>query len=135
MNEPPRDHLASSSSAVPVEHRPGTNPGSASVMHRALPIYVALLLAILTVAGLYMLVLLRHVLVILFLSLPFAATVARPAMYLERLRIPRAIAALLVYLAAVAGFVGLGWLILPTLLAQLGRLGSELPGYIDRYEE
>jgi predicted PurR-regulated permease PerM len=134
MNEPPREHLPPSNTSSRVEHRPDVAPGSDTVLHRALPIYVALL-AIFTVAGLYMLVLLRHVLVILFLSLLFAATVARPAMYLERLRIPRAIAAPLVYLTAVAVLVGLGWLIVPTLLAQLGRLGSELPGYIDRYEE
>lgn len=104
-------------------------------MARALPIYLALLFAILTVAVLYLLVLLRQVLVILFLSLLFAATVAQLAAYLERLRIPRAIAALLVYLAAVAVLAGLGWLVLPTLLGQIARLGAELPGYLDQYEQ
>src|SRR3712207_2754616 len=114
-------------------HMPHAAPESA--LQRALPIYYALLLAILTVAGLYLLVRLQHVLIILFLSLLFAATVAKPADYLERFRVPRALAALVVYLAAFGVIAGIGWLILPTLAGQVGRLGAEIPGYIERYNE
>ena len=111
------------------------DPARESIFQRALPIYYALLLAILTVAGLYLLLRLRHVLIILFLSLLFAATVAKPAAFLERFRIPRAIAALLVYLASLAAIGAVGWLILPTLFNQVGRLGAEIPAYIERYNE
>ena len=75
---------------------------SESSWRRALPIYYALLLAIATVALLYLAIRLKDVLVILFISLLFAATVARPASYLERFRVPRAIAALVVYAVVVA---------------------------------
>jgi predicted PurR-regulated permease PerM len=124
---------------------PDTSTGSSGVTasdaahgspwRRALPIYYALLLAIGTVAGLYLLLRLRHVLVLLFLSVLFAATVAKPAAYLERLRIPRVIAALLIYAAAFALFTGILWLVLPSLLDQFGRLGGEIPAYVERYEE
>ena len=107
----------------------------ASAVWQALPIYYALLFAIVTVAGLYLLVQLREVLVILFISLLFAATVARPAAYLERLRVPRAVAAILVYLAAIAVLAGIGWLVLPPLFGQLAGLGADLPGYADRYDQ
>ncbi|MGD9894684.1 MAG: AI-2E family transporter [Dehalococcoidia bacterium] len=114
--------------------RRGT-PAAESTWQRALPIYYALLLAILTVVALYLLVRLQHVLIILFLSVLVAATVAKPASYLERFRIPRAIAALIVFLAALTTLVGIGWLVLPTLIGQLGRLGAEIPGYIERYNQ
>ncbi len=102
---------------------------------RTLPIYYALLLAVLTVGALYLLVRLQHVLLLLFISLLFAATVAKPAAVLERWRVPRAVAALIVYLAAFAVVAGVGWLVLPTLVAQLGRLGEAAPGYIERYNQ
>lgn len=104
-------------------------------MNRALPIYYALLMAIATVAALYLLLQLRHVLVLLFISVLFAAAVARPAEQLERLRIPRAVAAILVYLASLAIFAGIGWLVLPPLARQIGSLGEDLPAYVERYEQ
>lgn len=119
--------------AVATDQRPAA--ASQSAIQRAMPIYYALLFAILTVVALYLLVRLQHALIILFLSLLFAATVAKPAAYLERLRIPRAVAALIVYLATFALIAAVGWLILPTLVGQLGRFGTEVPGYIERYNE
>jgi predicted PurR-regulated permease PerM len=116
---------------TPAEER-GAPP---SMLQRVLPIYYALALAILTVAGIFLLLQLRHVLVLLFISLLFAATVASPAARLERFGIPRGIAAVLVYAAAVAIVVGIGWLVLPTLANQFGRLGQQLPGYVERYNE
>ena len=106
-----------------------------SPLQRALPIYYALLLAILTVLAVYLLLQLRHVLLLLFISLLFAATVSRPAAYLERLRIPRAAAALLVYLAAIGVLAGIGWLVLPPLFNQVARLGNDLPAYAERYNQ
>lgn len=128
------DGTAGSGGTTAEGENQSVTPASSGVLARALPVYLALVLAILTAAGLYLLVLLRHVLVILFLSLLFAATVAQLAAYLERLRIPRAVAALLVYVAAIGALAGIVWLVLPTLLEQVGRLGTELPGYIERLE-
>lgn len=122
-------------SGAGVAGAPGAGAARESALQRALPIYYALLFAILTVAGIYLLLQLRHVLIILFLSLLFAATVAKPAAFLERFRIPRAIASLIVYAVAVAVIAGIGWLVLPTLFNQVGRLGSEAPVYIERYNQ
>lgn len=117
---------------------PGSRPAGPrrdASLQRALPIYYALLFAILTVAALYLLVQLRDVLVLLFISVLFAAAVARPAAQLERLHIPRGVAAVLVYLFALGLLVGIGWLVLPPLFRQIAGLGADLPGYLERYQE
>ena len=114
------------------EPRPGAEPGR-SAIQQALPVYYALLFAILTAGALYLLVQLRHVLVVLFISLIFAAAIARPAAWLERFGIPRVLAALLVYLVAVGAFTAIGWLVIPTLVKQVGGLGQQLPDYVERY--
>lgn len=105
-----------------------------SVVQRAMPIYYALLFAILTAFGLYLLMRLSGVLLILFISLLFAAAAARPASQLERLRIPSGIAVLLVYLVAMAVVVAIGWFVLPPLFGQVATLVDEIPNYVDRYQ-
>jgi putative permease len=106
-----------------------------SVFRRAAPLYLALLCAILTIAAILLLIKLQHVVLLLFISFLFAAALARPTAYLERLRIPRAIAALLVYLAFFGVLVGLGWYVIPTLFGQVANLASDAPEYADRYDE
>ncbi|MDI3339219.1 MAG: AI-2E family transporter [Sphaerobacter sp.] len=109
-------------------------PQRDALLRRALPLYSALVLAIFTAAGLSLLLRLRGVLLILFISLLFAAAVARPASQLERLRIPRGIAAVIVYLVAFGVVVGIGWFVLPPLFAQVATLVDDLPRYVDRYQ-
>lgn len=109
--------------------------GSASLVQRALPIYIALLFAILTVFGILLIVQLRHVLLLVFISFLFAATLSRPTAWLEQLRIPRIVAALLVYLSLLGVLVFLGWFTLPTLFRQVANLADAAPAYADRYHE
>ena len=72
-----------------------------SLVTRALPIYLGLLFAILTVAGIVLLVALKHVLIVIFVSVLFAAALTGPTrMAPRRLRVPRGLAAVLIYLAA-----------------------------------
>ncbi|CAN5602195.1 AI-2E family transporter [soil metagenome] len=107
---------------------------SSSALKQALPIYYALLFAILTVLALMILIRLQHVLVILFVSVLFAATLARPAEFLTRFRIPRLAAVILIYLL-VGGVIGLvGWLVVFPVLNEISDLSSELPGYADQLE-
>jgi len=113
--------------------RPASRPRE-SVVQRAMPIYYALLFAILTAFGLYLLMRLSGVLLILFISLLFAAAAARPASQLERLRIPSGIAVLLVYLVAMAVVGAIGWFVLPPLFGQVATLVDEIPNYVDRYQ-
>ena len=70
-----------------IEHRQD-HPASASArettFERAKPIALGLILALLAVAGLRILVDLRHVLILGFLAVLFASVVSQPAAALER---------------------------------------------------
>jgi predicted PurR-regulated permease PerM len=105
-----------------------------TLMQRALPIYVALLLALLSAVALVVLARLAHVLLILFISVLFAAALTGPSARLEKLRVPRAVAVPLLYLAALALVVGLVWLVTPPLFAEVADFGDAAPGYAERYE-
>ena len=106
-----------------------------SVMQRALPIYVALVMAILTLFALLALWRLQDVLLLLFLAVLFASTISRPAARLEQLRIPRSLAALLIYVAALAVVLSIGWFVIPPLVGQVATLAAESSDYADRYDE
>ncbi len=106
-----------------------------TVVDRAIPIYVGLLFALVTAAGLLTLYLLRHVLLILFVSILFAAALTGPSEWLhDRLRLPRGLAAVLIYVAVFAVLVGLGWLVVPPLLGQVADFADRAPEYADRYQ-
>jgi putative permease len=105
-----------------------------SYVRQALPIYYALLAAILTVFAIQFLLRIENVLLILFVSMLFAATVSRPASALERLRIPSLIAALAVYLMAFAIIIATTWYVLPPLFRQIAELSGNLPQYIEQFE-
>ena len=105
-----------------------------SVWDRAKPIYLALLLALLSWVALKALAELRHVLLIVFVSILFAAALTGPVTRLQRWRIPRAVAVILIYLAALALVVGILWLVTPPLFDQLASLGDRAPEYAERYD-
>jgi predicted PurR-regulated permease PerM len=105
-----------------------------SLVRRALPVYVALLLALLSVVALLALARLEHVLLILFISVLFAAALTGPTERLEKLRVPRAVAVPLLYLATLALVVGIVWLVTPPLFGEVADFGDAAPGYADRYD-
>jgi predicted PurR-regulated permease PerM len=106
-----------------------------SLWRRAAPIYVALLLAILTVFGILLLVELEHVLVILFVSLLFAAALSGPTKALERRRIPRGLAVPMIYLGALAVVGVVVYVVVPPLFDEVARFAEEAPEYLDRSGE
>ena len=55
-----------------------------SLVQRALPIYLGLLFAILTVVAVVVLFIVRHVLLVLFVSVLFAAALTGPSEWLHR---------------------------------------------------
>jgi predicted PurR-regulated permease PerM len=120
---------------------PGTSETAArlgfvgGVWERAKPIYLALLLAILSLVALRALAQLTHVLLLLFVSVLFAAALTGPVNRLERMRVPRAISVVGIYLIALALVVGILWLVTPPLLSQLASLGDRAPEYAERYGE
>ena len=105
------------------------------VWDRAKPIYLALLLAILTWVALQALAELTHVLLILFVSILFAAALTGPVARLERVGVPRAISVVLIYLVSLAVVVGILWLVTPRLFDQVANLGDRAPEYAERYGE
>ncbi|HEY7178999.1 MAG TPA: AI-2E family transporter [Gaiella sp.] len=114
--------------AAPAAHRD-------SLVDRAMPIYVGLLFAVFTIVAFLALYMLRHVLLILFVSILFAAALTGPTDWLHaRLRLPRGLAAVLIYVAVFAVLVGLGWLVVPPLLGQVAEFADRAPEYADRYQ-
>ena len=106
-----------------------------SLVHRALPIYFGLLFAILTVVAVVVLFMIRHVLLVLFVSVLFAAALTGPSEWLKRrFRLPLGLAALVIYLASFAVIVGIGWIVVPPLLGQVVEFADRAPEYADRYE-
>ncbi len=114
------------------EGEPSTAHGSP--IERAMPIYYALLMAIGTLAALYLLIALRDVVLLLFISLIFAAATAKPAAQLQRLHIPEAFAVALIYLIALATFAVIIWFVVPPLLSQIAGFGDDLPSYVERVQ-
>jgi len=78
------------------------------------------------VVGLAAIVYLQNIVAILLASLLFSAAIDPAASWLQRHRVKRGIAAALIYLAILAVFIGIGFLIVPTIAEQ----GSQL---LDKY--
>lgn len=110
-------------------------PASAreTTFERAKPIALGLILAVLAVAGLHILVDLRHVLILGFVAVLFASTMSQPAAALERHRIPRGLAVAIVQLTATAVLVALLWIVVPPLVTQLALFAHEAPSYATRF--
>lgn len=108
---------------------------SESVVERALPIYLGLLFALFTVIAVVMLFMVRHVLLVLFVSVLFAAALTGPSEWLHRrCRLPLGLAAVAIYIASFAVIVGIGWIVVPPLLGQVVEFADRAPEYADRYE-
>src|SRR4029450_13493545 len=105
-----------------------------SFVHRALPIYLGLLFAILTVVAVVVLFMVRHVLLVLFVSVLFAAALTGPSEWLHRrFSLPLGLAAVVIYIASFAVLVGIGWILVPPLLGQVVEFADRAPEYADRY--
>lgn len=111
-----------------------TSDSPGTLVTRALPLYLGLLFALLTAVAIVLLFMLRHVLLVVFVSVLFAAALSGPSEWLHRrLRLPRGLAAVLIYLASFAVLVGVGWLVVPPLLGQVAEFADRAPEYADRY--
>jgi predicted PurR-regulated permease PerM len=107
----------------------------AGVWERAKPIYLALLLAILSWVALQAVSELTHVLLIVFVSILFAAALSGPVRWLHvRWRIPRAVSVVAIYALVLALVVGVLALVVPPLFDQIASLGDRAPEYADRYD-
>lgn len=74
---------------------------------------------------------LRSLLVILMIAIVMAATIAPLVDRAERLRVPRWLAVIIVYLTLIAVVVVAGLIIGPTVVEQIQRLATNLPVYVE----
>ena len=110
-------------------------PGDAeSTWARAKPLFLAAFLTIMTIVALRLIVELRGLLILLFLSMVLAAAMSRPAAVLERRGIPRGLAVAVVQLGALAALLAAGYLVLPPLLDEVAGFAHRVPHYIDRFK-
>ena len=83
------------------------------------------------VAALYLAYLIRTVIGLFLIAAFFAVAIAPAVNWLDRRRVPRWAAILLVYLGIAASIFGIGLLIVPPLVTGVENLSSDLPGYVD----
>jgi predicted PurR-regulated permease PerM len=105
-----------------------------STWARAKPLFLAAFLTIATIAGLRLLVELRSLLILLFISVVLAAAMSRPAATLERRGVPRGIAVAIVQIGALAVLLVIGYFVLPPLFDQVAGFSHRLPRYVDRFK-
>ncbi len=113
---------------------PATAEVHETTFQRAKPVALGLILALLAVVGLRLLVELQHVLILCFLAVLFGSAISQPAAALERHRVPRGLAVVLVQLIATAVLVGLLWIVVPPLVTQLALFAHEAPSYVTRFQ-
>src|SRR3954447_4565352 len=82
-------------------------------------------------AALYFSYLIRTVIGLFLIAAFFAIAIAPAVNWLDRRKVPRWAAILLVYLSIAAGIFGIGLLIIPPLVTGVESLSSDLPGYVD----
>lgn len=96
-------------------------------------ISVPTLLKIVAVLGLlYLIYLVREVIGIIFATLIFASAIAPSVKKLEKIKIPRSLAILLIYLAILLVIGAAVYLIIPPIINEAKELGNNLPHYINK---
>ena len=83
------------------------------------------------VAALYFAYLIRDVIGLVLIAAFFAVAIAPAVNWLDKRRVPRWLAILLVYLSIAAAIFGIGLLIVPPLVNGVEDLSADLPGYVD----
>lgn len=83
------------------------------------------------IAALYFSYLIRTVIGLFLIAAFFAIAIAPAVNFLDRRKVPRWAAILLVYLSIAAAIFGIGLVIVPPLVTGVESLSSDLPGYVD----
>ncbi len=94
-------------------------------------------IALIITTGLLILLLwqLRSLLVVLMISIIIASTLVPIIEKAEKLKVPRWLAVILVYLGLISVLVGVGLIIGPTVISQLEKLLKTLPAYLAILQE
>jgi predicted PurR-regulated permease PerM len=105
-----------------------------STWARAKPLFLAAFLTVLTIEALRVVVELRSLLILLFISLVLAAAMSRPAAWLERRGLPRGLAVAIVQLVALGVLLVVGYIVLPPLVDEVAGFVKRVPTYVDRFQ-
>lgn len=97
-------------------------------------IYAALMLVVLSIVGLWLLVKLQSLLVLVFVALLIATSMAGPVRRLESWGIKRAIAILLMFLTTGIVVVGMIWFTAPPLIGQVTEAIDSVPDRVAQFE-
>jgi predicted PurR-regulated permease PerM len=124
--------LTDQSSENPPEARAALSrdPGS-GWWRSAAAIAVGILLAVSLIAFIY---LLARPIALLILGVAIASAIS-PLVSALAIRMPRGLAAILVFLIAIAIFVGAFWIIIPPLVGQATEIGNRAPELIERAQQ
>ena len=71
----------------------------------------------------------------IFISIFLALALARPVDILQKRKVPRSLAILIVYLGLVAAVFGVGLLVVPPIANQVQELAEDAPGYVEDLTE
>ncbi len=82
-------------------------------------------------AGLYFAYLIREVIGLFVIAIFFAVAITPAVNWLNRRRVPRWVAILLVYLSIAGAIFGIGLLIVPPVVNGVTDISDDLPGYVD----
>lgn len=102
--------------------------------HTVSSLYVALMLVVLSVGMIMLMIRLKPLLVLLFVALLIATSLAGPVRRLEGWGVPRALSILLIFLATLAVVVGAVWFTVPPLVGQLSEAIESVPERIAQFE-
>lgn len=92
--------------------------------------YKTILFAVAILIGLWFLVYIKEIIILVFISIILLSALLRPVDWLTSKRIPRALSALLVYLAVIALISTAITIIFPPLISQTTEFGSRFPQII-----
>ncbi|NET00769.1 MAG: AI-2E family transporter [Sphaerospermopsis sp. SIO1G2] len=92
---------------------------------------VELLLIVAIVSVIVLMWQLRNLLVTLMIAVVLAAAIAPTVTWAEKLRIPRWLGVIVVYIGLIAGLIGAGLIIGPSVSEQIQRLSRKLPIYLE----
>ena len=98
------------------------------------PIYSALMLVVVSIIAIWLLVKLQTLLVLLFVALLIAASMAGPVRRLESWGLSRAIAILLMFLLSAGLVVGMAWFTVPPLIGQISEAADSAPDRLAQFE-
>ena len=107
----------------------GSDPRVRTVRFEIAPRSIFLILAV--IAGILIVARLWQVILMLIIALVLAGTFSPVVTWLERHRVPRPLALSLVLLGLLGSVVGLGALVIPTLVHQVGAISADAPAIQD----